>query len=81
MTLYCVTLECIWNNDEEIAEMENKLNLKIVEMSKFIDCKGGIVYMFIGHYHDIVDYILNYYGTDDEEMMREEIKSIQVFCV
>lgn len=86
MIVYSVTYEALFDDDRCRIEMEQKHNIRIVNVTNFhIDlCKaegrpyrGNDVYMFIGDWPNIVKYFLWDYFIDDIEQLKELVENIK----
>lgn len=86
MILYTVSKDAEFELEADIMSMEQKHNLKIVDVTKFeVElCKnmneiyrGPKVYLFIGDWKNIIDYFIWDYPLEDIEELQDLVKSIK----
>lgn len=87
MIVYYICMEAQFNNEEEnIAEIEQKHTIKITDVTKFQVklCEkkheiyhGPKVYMFMGDWPNLVNYFVNDYPLQDIDELEDLVKDIQ----
>lgn len=86
MILYSVSYHAQFNSKEDITFVENKHNIKIMNVTNFeVElCKtkneiyrGPEVYLFIGDWPNLIKYFLYDYYLEDIEQLKELIESIK----
>lgn len=86
MKLYYLSLDAQFDNEEDILEVEKKYNLVITNITKFevqlcnekgeTYC-GPSVYIFIGKWTDIVNYLVNGYTVNDVDELQEVLNFVK----
>ena len=80
MILYGVTMEAQFDKEEDIIEMEQKHNIKIVNVTKFEielcksqnkEYRGPNVYLFIGDWPNLIKYFTFDYFLEDIEDLKD----------
>ena len=86
MELYYLSLDADFESNDEMELVEKQYNLSIVSVTKFEiqlcksrgeDYCGPNVYLFIGKWTDIVNYLVNGYTMNDVDELQETLHYIQ----
>ena len=86
MELYYLSLDADFESNDEMELVEKQYNLSIVSVTKFEiqlcksrgeDYCGPNVYLFIGKWTDIVNYLVNGYQVNDVDELQEVLSCVK----